>query len=316
MVKALVFPGQGAQIVGMGKDFFDNFAVARDVFNEVDNSLNKKLSQIIFDGPQETLTQTVNAQPAIMCVSIAILKVIEKETGKSISDLCNFTAGHSLGEYTSLCASESISLENTTKLLKIRGEQFTKASEKNPGSMCALLGGTIQLVTDLISKVKESESQDLVIQIANDNTVGQVVLSGHEKLIDKALLLAKDVGFKKATKLSVSGAFHSVLMQPAVGEMENILNTILIKQPKVKFLPNVTANIIEDIDDIKLNLIKQITAGVRWRETMESLQKNGVTDIVEIGPSKILSPLVGRTLENTNATTINNLETLKLYLDS
>jgi [acyl-carrier-protein] S-malonyltransferase len=314
MNTAYVFPGQGSQVVGMGKDLYDNFSVAKDVFDEVDSTLNKKLSQIIFEGPQDILTRTENAQPAIMCISLAILRVLQKETGKSIEQLCGYVGGHSLGEYTALCAGGALSLADTTKLLKIRGECFSQASLLNPGTMCVLLGGAIQQVFDLLSKVREGYDDNLVCQIANDNTVGQVVLSGHEELINRAVEIASDLGFKKAVKLNVSGPFHSDLMQPAVEVMQAALNTIKVSMPKINFVSNATAKIANNVDEIKANLITQITIGVRWRETMLLFGKNNVNKIVEIGAGKTLTNMVSRTLENAEGISVNNAETLQNYI--
>jgi [acyl-carrier-protein] S-malonyltransferase len=309
MVKAFVFPGQGSQIVGMGKEFYDNYTEAKQVFEEVDSVLNKKLSQIIFEGPEEVLTQTVNAQPAIMATSIAVLKVLEKESGQPIENMCQFVAGHSLGEYTALCASGALSLADTTKLLNIRGKSFADAGSKSKGSMCALLGGNITLVMGLLDEVRKKDT-NLLIQIANDNTVGQVVISGHEILIDEAITTATNFGFKKAVKLNVSGAFHSELMSPAVETMTNALKNITINTPKINFISNVTAKIVKEPEFIKENLIRQITGAVRWRETMINFKNSGIDKVVEVG-GKTLASFVARAVENVNALSINTIEVLK-----
>ncbi|MDR0423169.1 MAG: ACP S-malonyltransferase [Rickettsiales bacterium] len=314
MVKAFTFPGQGSQVVGMGKEFYDNFSVAKQVFEEVDSTLNRKLSQTIFDGPIDVLTRTDNAQPAIMATSIAVLRVLEQESGQNISQICNFVAGHSLGEYTALCACGALSLSDTTRLLDIRGRSFETASEQNVGSMCALLGGNIMLVMTLLDAVRENEDVNLKIQIANDNTVGQVVISGHEHLIDKAVSIATNFGFKKAVKLNVSGAFHSELMQSAVEEMTDALQNITINTSPINFISNVTAKITNSPEEIKLNLIRQITGAVRWRETLLNFKTNKVDKIVEIG-AKTLTPFVSRTIEDgVSALSINSIEVLKAEL--
>lgn len=311
MKKAFVFPGQGSQVVGMGKEFYDNFDVAKRVFEEVDSSLSKNLSQIIFEGPTDLLTQTENAQPAIMCVSIAILRVLEKETGQNIQDLCSFVAGHSLGEYSALCASKSFSLSDTAKLLKVRGESFAEAGKLNKGAMAALVGATIEQAEEVADKARQDGE---VCQVANDNTVGQVVISGNEKSIDEAIKIATEMGIKRAIKLQVSGAFHSELMSPAIENMSKILDDITIKTPQVPLITNVYANEIGNPDEIKKSLLKQITNRVRWRETMLFFGSNNVEEILEIGSGKVLTGMVPRTTPDINATAINSIESLKQYL--
>jgi len=311
MNKAFVFPGQGSQIVGMGKEFFDNYQIAKDVFNEVDDALGKKLSNIMFNGPQESLTQTENAQPAIMCASIAILKVLEKESGKSIEQLCKYVAGHSLGEYSALCASGALTLSDTAKLLKIRGESFAEAGKNSKGSMCALVGATIEQAEEIANKAKQNNE---ICQVANDNTVGQVVLSGNEKSIDQAIKIATEIGIKRAIKLQVSGAFHSELMKPAIENMEKALNNIKISTPKVPLISNFTAKESKNPQEIKDNLLKQITGRVRWRETMKLFEQNGITDIIEIGSGKVLSGMVAKTCPEIKSFSINSIESLKEFL--
>ena len=312
MNKAFVFPGQGSQVVGMGKKFYDNFDIAKDVFNQVNEALGKDLSKIMFEGPQDLLTQTENAQPAIMCVSIAILKVLEKESGKKIEELCKYVAGHSLGEYSALCASEALSLQDTAKLLKIRGESFAEAGKSSKGAMVALVGATIEQAEEVANKARQDGE---ICQVANDNTVGQVVLSGNENSIDKAVDVATEMKIKRAIKLPVSGAFHSELMKPAVEKMEKALVNFNINNPKVPVISNFLAK--EEINpaEIKENLLKQITGRVRWRETMLLFEQKGIEEIVEIGSGKVLSGMVARTTPNIKAYSINSIETLKEFLN-
>lgn len=310
MNKAFVFPGQGSQTVGMGKELYDNFDIAKNVFNEVDEALGKPLSKIIFEGPDTLLTETQNAQPAIMCVSMAFLRVLEKQTGKNINELCKFVAGHSLGEYTALCASEALSLADTAKLLKIRGESFAAAGAKNKGAMAALVGATIEQAEDVAKKAQQNGE---ICQVANDNTVGQVVISGNEASIDEAIKIATEMGIKRAIKLPVSGAFHSELMKPAVENMISALDNVKINTPKVPLIANVSAEIVSDPTKIKENLIKQITGRVRWRETMLLMEKEGITEIVEIGASKVLSGMVAKTTPNIKAITINSIDAINNY---
>lgn len=312
MNKAFVFPGQGSQVVGMGKEFYDNFDIAKDVFNQVNEALGKDLSKIMFEGPQDLLTQTENAQPAIMCVSIAILKVLEKESGKKIEELCKYVAGHSLGEYSALCTSEALSLQDTAKLLKIRGESFAEAGKSSKGAMVALVGATIEQAEEVANKARQDGE---ICQVANDNTVGQVVLSGNENSIDKAVEVATEMKIKRAIKLPVSGAFHSELMKPAVEKMEKALVNFNINNPKVPVISNFLAK--EEINpaEIKENLLKQITGRVRWRETMLLFEQKGIEEIVEIGSGKVLSGMVARTTPNIKAYSINSIETLKEFLN-
>ena len=311
MSKAFVFPGQGSQVVGMGKEFYDNFEVAKNVFETVNEALKKDLAKIMFEGPQDLLTQTENAQPAIMCVSMAVLKVLEQESGKSINELCSYVAGHSLGEYSALCASEALSLADTAKLLKIRGESFAEAGKKNKGAMVALVGATIEQAEEVANKSKVGGE---VCQVANDNTVGQVVLSGNEQSIDKAVEVATGMKIKRAVKLAVSGAFHSALMEPAVENMQKALQELTINTPKVPVVSNFLAKAETEPTEIKDNLLKQITGRVRWRETMLYFEENGVDEIVEIGSGKVLTGMVARTTPNIKACTINSIESLKEYL--
>lgn len=308
--KAFIFPGQGSQSIGMAKEFYENFDAAKEVFEEVNNTLGKNLTKIMFEGPEDLLTDTENAQPAIMTASIAILRVLEKESGKNIDELCSFVAGHSLGEYTALCASESLSLVDTARLLKVRGEAFAEASKKSSGTMMALVGATVEQAEEVAKKAKiEGE----ICQIANDNTVGQIVLSGNVNSMNKAIEIATEMKIKRAIVLKVAGAFHSELMLPAVEKMKEILQNVVINEPKVKVIANYTAN-IEDKNDIKSNLIKQITGTVKWRETMLLLERLSSDNFVEVGSSKVLTNMVSKTCKDIKATTINSIESLNEFL--
>lgn len=303
MKKAFIFPGQGSQIVGMAKEFYDNFSVSKNVFEEVDEALGENLKKIIFEGSIETLTITSNAQPAIMTASIAILEAIKNETGLSIEKLCDFVAGHSLGEYTALCACNAITLADTAKLLKIRGNAFLKAGEKNIGCM-AVIGAPINIVEEIVEK---STIDGEILEITNDNTSEQCVLSGNLNSIDKALDVAGKSGIKKIKKLTVSGAFHSKLMEPAVLMLTESLSDILISEPRVPIISNYTAK-IENKDEIKENLIKQVTNKVRWRETMLNLESLGVELFFEIGAVRILSNMVKKTCQKASALAVNSIK--------
>lgn len=304
---AIVFPGQGSQTVGMGKDLYENFTSAKDVFNEVDDILGLKLSKIMFEGPAEELTQTQNTQPALMAVSIALTTVMEKEFGAKITDLCSFVAGHSLGEYSALCAAGSISLKETAKLLQIRGNAMADCGKKTQGSMAAILG----VETDVAESIAKEAAGDDVCQVANDNSVGQIVISGSKSAILRAIEIAKSKGAKRAIELPVSGAFHSALMQDAQDKMKIALDTADIKSPLIPLIANVTASEVVDPAQIKDLLVKQITGSVRWRETMLYLESKGIKEVIEIGSGKVLSGLVGRTCKDMTSRSIQNLEDIK-----
>ena len=309
-MKAIVFPGQGSQIIGMAKDFYDNFNVAKKVFQEVNDTLQKDLKTIMFEGPEDLLTDTENAQPAIMTTSIAILEVLKQETGLQIDGLCNYVAGHSLGEYTALCASNSISLADTTKLLKVRGKSFADAGKVAQGSMAAVIGATIEQVEELVNKARlENE----VLDIANDNITGQIVISGNVNSIDNAIKVASDMKIKRAVKLQVSGAFHSPLMESAVKNMETVLEEVVINKPVVDVYANYTAN-IEEQSEIKDNLIKQITGRVRWRETILNMKEKGVNEFIEVGSGKVLSNMIARMCPENKVVSVNSVESLKEFM--
>jgi [acyl-carrier-protein] S-malonyltransferase len=310
MKTAIVFPGQGSQAVGMGKDLYENFSSAREVFQKIDDILALNLSKIMFEGPSEELTKTENTQPALMAVSIALTTVLEKEFGKKFADLCSFTAGHSLGEYSALCAAKAISLEETAKLLQVRGREMAKCGEKTQGAMAAILGVEIEVAQAIAREAAQGD----VCQVANDNSVGQIVISGSKVAIDRAIEIAKGKGAKRAIALPVSGAFHSDLMIDAQNEMKIALAKAEIKSPIVSVVANVTANIVTDPNQIRDLLAKQITGSVRWRETMLFLASQGVEEIIEIGSGKVLAGLVGRTCPNLKSKSIQNFADLKVFL--
>jgi len=310
MKTAIVFPGQGSQAVSMGKDLFENFAAARQVFQKTDEILGVNLSKIMFEGPSEELTKTENTQPALMAVSIALIEVLEKEFGKKITDLCQFVAGHSLGEYSALCAAKAISLEETAKLLQVRGRAMAKCGEKTSGAMAAILGVEIEVAEEIATEAAAGE----VCQVANDNSVGQVVISGSKAAIERALEIAKSKGAKRAIALPVSGAFHSALMLEAQDEMKIALANAQIKSPLVPVIANVTANLVSDANEIRQLLAAQITGAVRWRETMLFMEAQCVEQIIEIGSGKVLAGLVGRTCANIKSRSIQNTQDLADFL--
>ena len=300
---AFIFPGQGSQFIGMGKDLYDTYPQAREVFHEVDEVLNEKFSEMIFSGETDELTKTSNAQPAIMTVSIAAFRVICSQVGKeNISSWCNVVAGHSLGEYTALCVANAFSLMETTLLLRARGNAMQRAIADNVhGGMLALIGTTFQEASKLVDAVQKIMSTekicDSVCQIANDNGAGQFVLSGDMASIDCAASIAGDFAVSRAIKLKVNGPFHSVLMQKAADEMGEVLSNIKINIPTIPVVQNYTAKITSNPEEIRQSLLKQITGRVRWSEIIETISKD--TDlIIELGPAQVLSKLAKRSLEN------------------
>jgi [acyl-carrier-protein] S-malonyltransferase len=307
---AIVFPGQGSQAVGMGKDLYDNFASAQKVFKTIDEILEINLSKICFEGPLDELTKTQNTQPALMAVSIALIEVMKQDFGKNFADICALTAGHSLGEYSALCASQALSLEDTAKLLQIRGLAMAECGKKTAGSMCAILGVEV----DIAQQIALEASQGEACQIANDNSVGQIVLSGSKTAIERAVEIAKIKGAKRAIILPVSGAFHSSLMQVAQDKMAVALQKININKPSVPLVANVSASIVENHQDIKNLLIQQITGSVRWRETMLCFEKNGIEEVIEFGSGKVLSGLVSRTAPTIKSSSVQTAEDLKNFL--
>ncbi len=306
---AIVFPGQGSQVVGMGKDLYENFDSAKKVFKKVDEILGINLSKIMFEGPQDELTKTENTQPALMVVSVALIEVLEKDFGKKFQDLCALTAGHSLGEYSALCASKALTLEDTAKLLQIRGSEMAKCGQKTSGAMCAILGVEIEVAKEIAHEASQGD----ICQVANDNSVGQIVLSGSKIAIERAIEIAKNKGAKRAIQLPVSGAFHSLLMKDAQEKMANALTQIDIKQPIVPLVANVSAQIAKDALEIKNLLVEQITGSVRWRETMLCFEQNGIEEVIEFGAGKVLSGLVSRTCPNLKSRSIQNSEDLKNF---
>ena len=306
---AIVFPGQGSQVVGMGKDLYENFDSAKKVFKKVDEILGVNLSKIMFEGPQDELTKTENTQPALMAVSVALIEVLEKDFGKKFQDLCALTAGHSLGEYSALCASKALTLEDTAKLLQIRGTEMAKCGQKTSGAMCAILGVEIEVAKEIASEASQGD----ICQVANDNSVGQVVLSGSKIAIERAIEIAKSKGAKRAIQLPVSGAFHSLLMKDAQEKMAKALEKTIINQPIVPLVANVSAQIAKDASEIKNLLIEQITGSVRWRETMLCFEQNGIEEVIEFGAGKVLAGLVSRTCPNLKSRSIQNSEDLKNF---
>jgi len=300
MARAFVFPGQGSQDVGMGKALAEQFACAQDVFDEVDDALNEKLSTVMWEGPKETLTLTQNAQPALMAVSMAAIRVMEREQGVQVGAAAQFVAGHSLGEYSALAAAGSFSIADAARLLRVRGAAMQKAVPVGEGAMVALLGAGM----DVAEKVAKEAAQSDVCQVANDNDPTQVVLSGAKAAIDRVPAISKSYGVRRAVPLPVSAPFHCALMQPAADTMAEELSRIEIKQPVVPVMANVTANPITEPDEIRHRLVEQVTGTVRWRECVIAMIGAGVNEFYEIGSGKVLSGLIGRIDKSVTSTPI------------
>lgn len=308
MTTAFVFPGQGTQFIGMGKDLFDQFDEAKRVFQEVDDTLNQFLSRLMFDGDMNELTQTQNAQPAIMAVSMAALKTYESLTGTSVAQSARFVVGHSLGEYGALCAAGALSLSQTAQLLRARGAAMQKAAQMVSGSMAAVLGMDKETLNTLIQK---TISPDEVCVIANDNCPGQIVISGMKSAVDKVVAVAPEFGAKRAVLLPVSGGFHSPLMQPAADEMKAVLNDIPFKKPLVPVIANVTAQPVDDVQAIKDLLFRQITGSVRFTESVQFLKEQNISTVIEFGPGKVLTGLIKRMMPEATLININTADSLK-----
>jgi [acyl-carrier-protein] S-malonyltransferase len=296
MTAAFTFPGQGSQAVGMGKDLADNFAAARAVFDEVDAALGQKLSTLMWDGPIEDLTLTSNAQPALMAVSMATVRVLEADFGVTVKDHAGFVAGHSLGEYSALAAAGTFSIADAARLLRTRGDAMQKATPVGTGAMAALLG----LDYEAAAKVAAEAAQGDVCQAANDNAPGQVVVSGSKAAVERAVEIAKAHGAKRAMLLPVSAPFHCALMQPAAEVMAEALAGVTMNDPAVPLVANVTAAPVSDAATIRANLVKQVTGTVRWRESVEWMAGNGVTVMVELGAGKVLTGMAKRMAPDAN----------------
>ncbi|MBY4607616.1 ACP S-malonyltransferase [Rhizobium sp. 9T] len=299
MTIAFTFPGQGSQAVGMGKDLAENFAEARAVFEEVDEALGEKLSDVMFNGPEDTLTLTANAQPALMAVSIAVVRVLEAK-GLDLKSKVAFVAGHSLGEYSALCAAGTFSLADTARLLRIRGNAMQAAVPVGVGAMAAIIG----LEHADVAAVCESAAATGACQIANDNGGGQIVISGEKAAVEKAAGLATDKGAKRAILLPVSAPFHSKLMAPAAEAMRAALATVAKSDPVVPLIANVRAAPVTGADEIANLLVEQVTGQVRWRETVEWFAGNGVTTLYELGSGKVLTGLARRIDKSVNGISV------------
>ena len=313
MTLAFVFPGQGSQDVGMGAELAKAFPAARAVFDEVDEALGQKLSQIMWEGPKDTLTLTANTQPALMAHSLAVLRVLEAEHGLKLSDKAKYVAGHSLGEYSALAAAGALSVGDAARLLRIRGEAMQKAVPVGVGAMAALLGVGL----DVARKVAAEAAQGDVCDVANDNEPTQVVLSGHKTAIDRVGEVGKKHGVRRAIPLAVSAPFHCALLKPAADAMADALAKVTINAPAVPLVCNVLAAPITDPTEIRRRLVEQVTGTVRWRECVERMAADGVTGYIELGTGKVLAGLVKRIAKDAQAVSVGapaDLEAAKALL--
>lgn len=309
MKRAFIFPGQGSQAVGMGKALAENFAQAKAVFDEVDEALSQKLSAIMWEGPADDLTLTANTQPALMAVSLAAMRVLEAEAGLDLKKHAAFVAGHSLGEYSALAAAGSLSIADTARLLRIRGNAMQNAVPVGRGAMAALIG----LEFDAALEVARAAAQGEVCDAANDNGGAQVVVSGHKAAVERAVTIAQEKGAKRAVMLAVSAPFHCALMQPAADAMREALAGVTVNAPVVPVVANVEAAPITDPDAIRDALVRQVTGTVRWREGVAYMAAQGVESFYEVGSGKVLTGLVKRIAAGATSTAIGNPEDVAAF---
>ena len=312
MTRAFVFPGQGSQAVGMGRELAEAFPVARQLFQEVDDALSQKLSALMFEGPEADLTLTENAQPALMAMSLAVVRVLESEGNLDLAKSAAFVAGHSLGEYSALAAAGCFTVADTARLLKIRGQAMQKAVPVGVGAMAALLGSELEQAREIAAEAAQGE----VCEAANDNGGSQVVLSGHKAAVDRAIKLAAERGIKRAIPLPVSAPFHCALMQPAADAMEAALAKVDMKHPRLPLVANVTANRVTDPDEIRALLVRQVTGTVRWRESVLYMKAQGVETLVELGAGKVLGGLAKRIDKELSGSSVGTPADIDAFLKS
>ena len=305
-MRAFIFPGQGSQSVGMGVALAEASRTARDVFHEVDEALGQNLFRLMREGPDDELKLTENAQPAIMAHSIAVFRALTKDGGVDLENAASFVAGHSLGEYSALCAAGSFDLVTTAKLLRTRGRAMQEAVPVGEGAMAALLGADLALA----KKIADAAAEGQVCTVANDNDPSQVVISGTKAAIDRAIQIAKDMGAKRAVPLPVSAPFHCPLMQPAANAMADALSYVVVADPLVPLVANVTAEPTSDPDTIRNQLVEQVTGMVRWRESVANMAEAGVEEFIEIG-GKVLGPMVKRIAPDAKVTSLVSIDDIE-----
>jgi [acyl-carrier-protein] S-malonyltransferase len=310
MSRAFVFPGQGSQAVGMGSDLAKAFATARDVFQEVDEALKQNLSKVMWEGPESDLVLTENAQPALMAVSMAIVRILEKDGGKPLTSLATHVAGHSLGEYSALAAAGALQLADAARLLKLRGQSMQKAVPVGVGAMAALLGIELEPAQEACKEAALGE----VVAVANDNGGGQVVVSGHKEAVERTIEVAKTKGAKRGMLLPVSAPFHCPLMRPAADAMKAALETVSLLTPRVPLVANVLASEITEPSAIKQRLVEQVTGLVRWRESVQYMKSQGVETLVECGSGKVLSGLARRIDKELTGLALNTPADIESFL--
>ncbi len=310
MSRAFVFPGQGSQAVGMGAELAGAFGTARDVFQEVDEALKQNLSKLMREGPESDLVLTENAQPALMAVSVAVVRILEKDGGKPLTALVSHVAGHSLGEYSALAAAGALQLADAARLLKLRGQSMQKAVPVGVGAMAALLGIELEGAEEACEEAAQGE----VVAVANDNGGGQVVVSGHKAAVERAIEAAKPRGSKRGMLLPVSAPFHCPLMQPAADAMQEALEKVILSTPSVPLIANVLASEITNPADIKQRLVEQVTGMVRWRESVQYMKTQKVEALVECGTGKVLSGLVKRIDREMTGLALNTPADIEAFL--
>jgi len=308
---AFLFPGQGSQTPGMATALAQESQQARDILAEIDSTLGVSLSKLMADGPADELQLTQNAQPALFASSLATLKTIEALTGRSIDQLCDFVAGHSLGEYSALCAARTFEVASTASLLRLRGEAMQKAVPVGEGAMAALLGADLELADAVIDAAAETG----LVEIANDNAAGQIVVSGETKAVEAAMQIARDKGLRRVISLPVSAPFHCAMMAPAADEMATALGSTMMRNADVPVVCNITASSEQSADKLRSNLVAQVTGRVRWRETMDYMVANGVTRFIELGTGKVLSGLAKRAAPEAEILSVDTLDDIKKAFD-
>jgi [acyl-carrier-protein] S-malonyltransferase len=310
MTRAFTFPGQGSQAVGMGRDLAEAFPVARQVFEEVDEALKQKLSALMREGPESDLTLTENAQPALMAVSLATARVIESESGRKLSQLASYVAGHSLGEYSALAAAGALTIADAARLLKKRGQAMQRAVPVGEGAMAALLGIELEAAQEACKQAAQGQ----VVSVANDNGGGQIVISGNKEAVDRAIEAAKARGCKRGMLLPVSAPFHCALMQPAADAMRDALGEATLAPPSVPLVANVLASEISDPANIKKLLVEQVTGMVRWRESVLYMKSKNIDTLVEVGTGKVLTGLVKRIDKEMTGVAVNTPADVEAFL--